>query len=247
MMRHRGKRVVVTGGASGIGAAIVARFLEEGARVAILDVDRHAIERLRSVNAAELCLHADVANEGSVADAFAAIAHAWQSVDVVVNNAGISSRARFEELSLAEWERTLAVNLTGVFLVSRAARLLLSEGSAIINISSVSGMVGMPGYLAYNVSKAGVIELTRTLALELAPRVRVVAVCPGYVLTPMQRAEYTEAQIAECAAKVPARRLALPEEIAGLVAYLGSAEASFVTGSCAVIDGGETAGGMASA
>lgn len=247
MTRHLGKRVVVTGGASGIGAAIAARFIGEGARVAILDVDKPAIERLRATGSAQLCLHADVADEGSVHSAFEAIATAWNGVDIVVNNAGISIRARFEELALADWDRTLAVNLTGVLLVSRRAVRLMRDGGTILNISSVSGLVGMPGYLGYNVSKAGVIALTRTLALELAPRIRVVAICPGYVLTPMQRAEYTDEQIAACAAKVPAQRLASPEEIAGLASYLGSSEAGFVTGSCAVIDGGETAGGLASA
>jgi NAD(P)-dependent dehydrogenase (short-subunit alcohol dehydrogenase family) len=107
-------------------------------------------------------------------------------------------------------------------------------------------MVGMPLYLSYNVSKAGLIEMTKTLAIELAPTIRVNAVCPGYVLTPMQRREYSKEELAACAAGLPAQRLCTPEEIAGLVSYLASAEADFITGYSFVMDGGETAGGMAS-
>ncbi|MFE7116841.1 SDR family NAD(P)-dependent oxidoreductase, partial [Streptomyces sp. NPDC057654] len=163
-------------------------------------------------------------------------------------NAGISIRRPFLETSLEEWERTMRVNLTGVFLVAReAGRRMAAAGGVIVNTASVSGMVGMPDYAAYNVSKAGVIELTRTLALELAPAVRVNAIAPGYVITPMQRAEYTEEQLAEQAAALPLRRLGTPEEIAGLAAYLASPEAAFITGQTFAIDGGETAGGLASA
>ena len=104
----------------------------------------------------------------------------------------------------------------------------------------------MPNYLSYNVSKAGVIELTKTLALELAPKIRVNCICPGYVLTPMQKKEYTPSALLDCAKKLPMKRLGYPEEIAGLASYLASSEAEFATGQAFVIDGGETAGGLAS-
>lgn len=247
--KHRPRSVLVTGGASGIGAAIARRFLQDGARVAVLDQDQEALARFASdVPGVELLLHADVGDEESVQAAFATSDVAWGGLDVVCNNAGISIRRPFVDTPLEEWERTLRVNLTGAFLVAReAARRMVTGGGVLINTASVSGMVGMPGYAAYNVSKAGVIALTKTLALELAPRVRVNAICPGYVLTPMQRAEYSERQLVEQAETLPLKRLGSPEEIAAMCAYLASDDAGFVTGQALVIDGGETAGGLASA
>lgn len=242
--RREGKRVLITGGASGIGAAIAARFLSDGHQVAILDripADPTATEVVQ--------LLGDVSDAEQVDAAFGHLDREWGGeLDVVVNNAGISIREPFLQVSLADWNQVLAVNLTGVFLVAqRAARRMVDNGGGVIvNIGSVSGMVGMPNYAAYNVTKAGVIELTKTMALELAPTIRVNAVCPGYVLTPMQRAEYTEQMLQDCAARIPLRRLGAPEEIAGLVSYLASAEAAFVTGQSFVIDGGEVAGGLAS-
>jgi NAD(P)-dependent dehydrogenase (short-subunit alcohol dehydrogenase family) len=116
----------------------------------------------------------------------------------------------------------------------------------ILNMASVNGMVGQPFYADYNATKAGVIELTRTMAIELAPKIRVNAVAPGYVLTPMQRAEYTDAMLEEVNRKIPLGRHARPEEIAALFAYLASDDAAYVTGHVYTIDGGEIAGGMAS-
>jgi NAD(P)-dependent dehydrogenase (short-subunit alcohol dehydrogenase family) len=113
-------------------------------------------------------------------------------------------------------------------------------------MASTNGLLGYPYYADYNASKAGVIELTRSMALELAPRIRVVAVCPGYVMTPMQEAEYTPEMLAEVNQKIPLGRHAKPEEVAALFAFLCSEEAAYITGGCYVIDGGETAGGLAS-
>lgn len=239
-----GPRVLVTGGASGIGSAIAARFRADGARVAVLDLDKTALDRCD----ADLPLAGDVTDPGSVDRAFAELDRAWGGLDVLFNNAGISVRDDFLDVTLDDWRRVLDVNLTGVFLVAQRAarRMSAAGGGVIVNTASVSGVVGMPGYAAYNVSKAGVIELTKTLALELAPDVRVNAIAPGYVLTPMQEAEYTPEMLRECAAKVPLKRLAKPSEIAALGAYLASSEAAFVTGQSFAIDGGESAGGLAS-
>jgi meso-butanediol dehydrogenase/(S,S)-butanediol dehydrogenase/diacetyl reductase len=242
-------RVLVTGGASGIGAAIARRFIGNGAHVAVLDRDEQGMSELdRTVPGVALPLQGDVTDVGSVDDAFVELDRAWGGLDVVFNNAGISIRAAFLDTSLADWERVMAVNLTGVFLVAQRAarRMIAGGGGVIINIASVSGMVGIPNYASYNVSKAGVIELTKTLALELAPAVRVNAICPGYVLTPMQEAEYTPEMLRDRESRLPLRRFGRPAEIAGLGAYLAGPEAQFITGQSFVIDGGESAGGLAS-
>jgi len=245
----RGKRVLVTGGASGIGAAIVARFLEEGARVVALDRDakgRTAIQRRLPALAGSVA--ADVSNLSQVENAFAETFRLMGGIDVVINNAGISIRHKFLDITSDEWNRVIAVNLTGVFYVAQiAARQMWQQGSGVILLTaSTNGLVGQPFYAYYNVTKAGVIELTKSMALELAPKVRVCAVAPGYVLTPMQRAEYTDEMLDEVNRKIPLGRHARPEEIAALFAFLASEDAAYITGQVYTVDGAETAGGLAS-
>jgi meso-butanediol dehydrogenase / (S,S)-butanediol dehydrogenase / diacetyl reductase len=270
----KGKRVLITGGASGIGAATAARFLEEGSRVCVLDRDAAGCERikheLRGMGEGGIseAIIADVTDLMQVEAAFAEAIRLMDGVDVVVNNAGISIRHRFLDITPEEWEQVIAVNLTGMFYVAQTAARHMwesysGEGSSgtsssvkassvqpsagvILQTASTNGVMGYPYYADYNATKAGVIELTRSMALELAPRVRVCAVAPGYVLTPMQRAEYTDAMLAEVNAKIPLGRHATPQEIAGLFAYLASEDAAFATGQVYTMDGGETAGGLAS-
>ena len=228
-----GKRVVVTGGASGIGAATVERLRREGAAVTVLDLQPCAGG-----------IVVDVRDRAAVEAAFAGL----DGVDAVINNAGVSERTPALDISDEQWSRVLEVNLRGVFNVARAAgrRMLAGGGGVIVNTASTNGYVGHPFYADYNASKAGVIELTRTLALEWAPTVRVNAVCPGYVLTPMQRAEYSPEMLAAVDAKIPLGRHAAPEEIAAMFAFLASDDASYITGAVLAVDGGETAGGLAS-
>jgi len=247
MQGLRDKRVLITGGASGIGAATAARFLAEGSRVCVLDRDAEACARIKR-ELTVLPVVADVTDQAQVETAFGEAVRLMGGVDVLINNAGISIRHRFLDITPAEWDRVIAVNLTGVFFVAQAAaRHMWQRGSgAILQTASTNGVVGHPYYADYNATKAGVIELTRSMALELAPKVRVCAVSPGYVLTPMQRAEYTDAMLAEVNRKIPMARHAEPEEIAGLFAYLASDDAAYATGQVFTLDGGETAGGLAS-
>lgn len=243
------KRALITGGASGIGRATALRFLEEGAQVAILDRDRAACDRIqKELPALAGVLLADVADPRAVDSAFTELDRLWGGLDILINNAGISIRHPFLDITPEEWRQVIDVNLNGVFFVARAAarRMLDASSGVIINMGSTNGLVGYPYYADYNASKAGVIELTRSMALELAPTVRVVAVCPGYVMTPMQKAEYTPEMLAELNRKIPMGRHAKPEEVAALFAFLASEEAAFITGHYFVIDGGELAGGLAS-
>jgi NAD(P)-dependent dehydrogenase (short-subunit alcohol dehydrogenase family) len=243
------KRTLITGGASGIGAATAARFLNEGSVVCVLDRDADARRRiLHELPDLAGALDADVSNLQQVQAAFAEACRLMGGVDVLVNNAGISIRHNFLEITPQEWDKVIAVNLTGVFYVAQtAAKHMMERGSGVIlQTASTNGIMGYPYYADYNATKAGVIELTKSMALELAPKVRVCAVAPGYVLTPMQRAEYTTAMLEEVNRKIPLRRHAQPEEIAALFAFLASEDAQYLTGHVYTCDGGETTGGLAS-
>jgi NAD(P)-dependent dehydrogenase (short-subunit alcohol dehydrogenase family) len=245
----QGKRVVVTGGTSGIGEATSRRFIAEGSRVVALAVGEMEIEtaheRIDGLEAALLC---DVADELQVERSFARVDELLGGIDVLVANAGISVRRPFLEIREEDWRRVLDVNLTGVFHCAQQAarRMDAGDGGVILITASTNGVVGHPFYADYNASKAGVIALARTMALELAPAIRVNAVCPGYVLTPMQEAEYSPEMLDATNAKIPLGRHARPDEIASLFAFLARDDGAYLTGATISIDGGETAGGLAS-
>lgn len=244
-----GKRVLITGGAGGIGAATAQRFLEEGARVIVLDRDEAAGQRLQqTLPKLDGILWADVALPESVARAFNDLDVRWGGLDILINNAGISLRQSFIDITPDQWRMVMDTNLNGLFYVAQQAarRMLVIGGGVILNMGSTNGLMGYHYYADYNASKAGVIELTRSMALELAPTIRVNAICPGFIMTPMQGAEYTLEMRQAFENKVPLRRLGRPEDVAALFVFLASDEAAFITGQYFVIDGGETAGGLAS-
>jgi meso-butanediol dehydrogenase/(S,S)-butanediol dehydrogenase/diacetyl reductase len=244
------QRVIVTGGASGIGKATAARFLEEGAEVVVLDMDREAGEKLATeLPGLTRFIPCDVSDLTQVQEAIEGSAKALGGIDVLINNAGISIRHDdFLEITREEWEKVIGVNLNGAFFVAQtvARHMMGNDGGVILNTASTNGIMGYRYYTDYNASKAGVIELTKSLALEFAPRIRVNAIAPGYILTPMQRAEYTDEMLDEVNRKLPMKRHGTPEEVAALFAFLASEEAAYITGQIYVLDGGEIAGGLAS-
>ena len=239
-MRLAGQVALVTGGGTGIGAAVVRRFVAEGASV--LATGRRA-EPLAAIadETGAIVVRGDIADESHVKEAVETAAERFGGLDIVVNNAG---------LGWANWQETLDANLTGAKLVAdQALPHLFERRGSIVNVASVSGYVASAGDPAYSVSKAGMIMLTRSLALNYGPRgVRVNAVCPGWVRTPMGDAsmdEIAEQQgvdregAYELAARfVPLRRAGDPSEIAAACLFLASREASFITGASLVVDGG---------
>ena len=245
----KNKNVLITGGAGGIGTATAARFLEEGSRVVLMDKNQPAC-RLVEKKLPDLkpSIIVDVSDPDAVQRAFLELDTRFDKLDILINNAGISVRNPFIDISPEQWQSVINVNLNGVFYVAQQAarRMLATGGGVIINMGSTNGIAGYHYYGDYNASKAGVIELTRSMALELGPTIRVNAVCPGFIMTPMQEAEYTPEMQAEFEQKVPLRRLGRPEDVAGLFAFLASDDASFITGAYFVIDGGEITGGLAS-
>ena len=241
----KGKRVMITGAASGIGLATAVRFAKEGARVFIVDYNKKALAATKAAHPEFAGFSAaDVSNEADVKAAFAQMDELLGGIDVLISNAGISIRSDAIDIPYEQWKKVMDINLGGMFLCAKEAgkRMKVQGDGAILMTASTNGTEGHRWYADYNASKAGVILLTKTLALELAPTVRVNCVCPGYVLTPMQRAEYTDEMLAKVNEGIPMKRHAEPEEIAALYAFLASDDARYITGADVRIDGGETAG-----
>jgi NAD(P)-dependent dehydrogenase (short-subunit alcohol dehydrogenase family) len=233
---------LVTGAGGGIGRATVERLASEGARVAGVDVDEEAAR----ASGAALALRCDVADPGACAEAVATTVGQLGGLHVLANIAGVGSFASTRELALDDWNRTLAVNLTGTFLMSQAALdPLLETGGAIVNMASVSGLRALPYNAAYTASKGGVVMLTKAMAVEFGRAgLRVNCVCPSSVDTAFLRGfEYpADADPSLFALRASViQRAATPAEIAGVVAFLASDEAAMVTGAAWAVDGGATA------
>lgn len=246
--RLAGRHALITGASSGIGAATARRFVEEGAKVALL---ARSVDKLNALaeelgSAATVCA-ADVGNRAEVEAAISSAGEGMGGLDVVVNAAGVAQPALLGDTTDESWDEMIRINLTGVFYVCRAAEPLLRKGEnpTIVNLGSELSFVGLGMCASYCAAKFGVLGLTKALAAELAPDITVNAVCPGPVDTPMLAGELAlfpdpDKAMDDTIERVPLRRLAQPEEVAAAIAYL-VADAKFATGSSLVLDGGVTA------
>ncbi|HZB72994.1 MAG TPA: SDR family NAD(P)-dependent oxidoreductase [Acidimicrobiales bacterium] len=236
-----GRRAVVTGGGSGIGAATCRRFADEGARVAVLDVDGTSGERVAG-SVGGVAVDADVVDGDALTAAFDRAAAALGGLDTVVNNAGTGNVLPLHDYPDDEWDRLLAVNLKGVFNGTRAAVPHLraaGPGATIVNVSSLSGLRPTRGEAPYSAAKAGVVALTMSAALEYGPGVRVNCVSPGFIRTPLTEVACADdATRGELEAATPLGRLGTAEEVAATIAFLCSDLAAYVTGANLVVDGG---------
>lgn len=242
-----GKVAIVTGGSRGIGKAIAGKFLDNGASVAICGMEEEEVEQTVVELGKKGSVYgqlADVSDEASVAAFVENVLQRFGSIDVLANNAGIAPQSDFLNLPVELWDKTMNVNLKGAFLVAQTvSRTMVAQGGGVIvNMSSTNGLFGEKGLAAYNASKAGMILLTKTMALELAPYgIRVNAVCPGFIGTELAlNSGFDEAYLNECIAKVPLQRWGQPEEVADLFLFLSSSMSSYITGQYFIIDGGQT-------
>ena len=236
----RGKVAIVTGGASGIGRAVVDAFTAKGATAVVAD---RTVAEVRADDGAAAGFACDVTDPDSVDHLVTAVEQEFGRIDVLVNSAGLALLGPAEELPLEQWNLTLSVNLTGAFLVSqRVGKVMLGQGSgAIISVASQAASVALPGHVAYCASKAGLLGLTKVLALEWAGRgVTVNTISPTVVLTPLGRKAWDNAEGEALKAQIPTGRFALPEEIAAAAVYLASDAARMVNGADLVVDGGYT-------
>lgn len=255
MKRFVDQVVMITGAANGIGQACAYRFAEEGARIACLDLAEDANEATavacRDLGVAALAMRCDVTDGESVKTAVDTIMEKWGRIDVLVASAGIYTGTPLAEVPLPQWQRTIDINLTGAFLTNQAiAPILMAQGSgSIINLSSMAGKTSWIASAEYSASKSGVIGLTRSVAMELAPYGATAnAVCPGNTLTDMVRGvagkvgaldgmtgeEWLQMRANDC----PMKRLAEPWEMAGVIAFLASEDSRYLTGQAIEVDGG---------
>lgn len=244
----KGRVALVTGAASGIGLAIAHRFARSGCQVAVFDRDAEAARHVADALGG-LATTGDVSRPADVRRSVEEVVDRFSRIDILVNNAGTDAAGSVVELDVREWDRVYAVNVRGMFLFAKHAIPSMPRGSAIVNISSIDALASYPGMAAYDSSKAAVLALTRTLAIDHGrDGIRVNAICPGYTETPMlagyfARCEDPAAARQEACALHPLGRLGRPEDIAEVAFFLASDAAAFVTGAHVVADGGLTARG----
>ena len=232
------KRIIITGGSSGIGEALVRRFTADGWIVAFTCLTHEKEARALSAETGALCCVCDVRDEKSVGDALGYFMKLIHRPDGLINNAGIAQKRVLEEMPLSEWEDMMNVHLRGAFLWSRALLPALREtGGSILNISSIWGQTGASCEVGYSAAKAGLIGLTKALAKEAAPQVRVNAIAPGVIETPMLGG-YSEAELEELRGRIPLDRLGKPGDVADAAAFLMSERASYITGQVLAVNGG---------
>ncbi len=244
-MRLQERVAIITGAASGIGRATAQRFAREGAAVVIADINRSggracAAEIMANGGNATF-IETDVREAHDLRHMVEAAVETYGRLDILHNNAFWNAPGRAQDVTEEDWQRTLAVTLTAVWRGSKLAipHLLKSPAGVILNTASVHSIVGLAGSAAYQAAKGGVLSLTRAMSLELAPRVRVIAILPGAIETPATKTVPPDAH-AEFLSQVPMGRMGQPEEIASLAAFLASDEASYITGAGIVVDGGYT-------
>ena len=248
-MRMHAKVALVTGAGSGIGRATALRLAAEGARMACADRDAEAAAQTAQTIGAQggeaIALNVDVTNETACAQMVADTLARFGALTTLVNSAGVRPERPDPSPAFAEWQRVVEVNLTGTYLCARAALPALTNSGvgSIVNLASIYGLVGGSTGPAYAASKGAIVNLTRQMALDWAPRVRVNCVCPAVIETPMTAGLRVDPAWAERVLKrYPLRRFGQPEEIAAAILYLASDEAAFVTGVALPVDGGFTAG-----
>ena len=238
-------KVVVTGGAKGIGGACVKAFTEEGAKVCILDIDQAGQEFADTLGDNTFFIHCDVSKENEVKTAFRKIEKKLGAVEVLVNNAGIQRYSTVTETSEEEWDLVMNVNLKSAFLCSKYAipMMVNNKKGCVINVASVQSFISQKNVAPYTTSKTALLGLTRSIAVDYAPNIRSVAVCPGTVDTPMFRNSIQESPnpdevLEECNEMHLVKRICSSEEVGELITYLASDKAGFITGQAIRIDGG---------
>jgi len=243
----QGQVAVITGASQGIGAACAERLAGDGAAVALWDVDdargQALAQSLRERGMRAAYMHCNVAAKAEVDAAVAATLAAFGRIDALVNNAGIFKAADFLDITEADWDAVMAVNLKGAFLVGQAVarEMVKTGGGAIVNMSSVNGVMAIPSIASYNASKGGINQLTRVMALALADRhIRVNAVAPGTIATELAKSAVlgSEEARARIMSRTPMKRLGEPQEIADVTAFLLSSASSYMTGEIVYVDGG---------